>query len=328
MIKKELDFYHEAENAERFRRNFKDDPYVYIPKIYWDWTTDRVLVQERIKGIKITDIEGLVRNGCDPKIIARRGASLTLKQILVDGFFHADPHPGNIFVLPGNVIAPVDFGMAQRLDKRTKDYLKRMFKAILLEDSDTLSQVFSEMGMISDGELSGELEEDIFDLLQKYNRRSLQRVRVREFFNEINRLIRKYRINIPVGFLYLGKAVSTIESIGFTLDPDFETIPFARKFMWRFLREDGRFSIIEWIGEWKELLYRFPKDMSRALRKISEGETRLERKRVEKPKGNKSLVGMFILGIGALILLFFSPKIAIGILAGLLIWMAVEFLGG
>ncbi|NIR50402.1 ubiquinone biosynthesis protein UbiB, partial [candidate division KSB1 bacterium] len=115
--KRELDFINEGRSIEIFAKNFASFDHVYIPKVFWDYTTDKIITTEYIDGIKISETEALRQAGCDLKFIANVGAKFILKQIFEDGFFHADPHPGNIFIKDGNTIVPVDFGMMGRLDE-------------------------------------------------------------------------------------------------------------------------------------------------------------------------------------------------------------------
>ena len=133
-LEKEIDYKNEATNMERIARHFIDDPLVYIPKVFRDTTTTRVLTCEFIEGIKISDIESLDAAGLDRGIITARGADLVLKQIFVHGFFHADPHPGNIFVLPDNVICLLDFGMTGIVDRQTRENFVDLLDSIVHQD--------------------------------------------------------------------------------------------------------------------------------------------------------------------------------------------------
>ena len=133
-IRRELDFIREGRNIDRFRRNFKDDETVYVAQVYWELTTERVLTMEFIDGIKISELDKLEAAGLDKKIIAFNGGQAILKQVFDHGFFHADPHPGNIFVLPNNVIAPLDFGMMGSLDEELMEIAGNLLTAIFRKD--------------------------------------------------------------------------------------------------------------------------------------------------------------------------------------------------
>jgi len=130
-LRAELDFYREGSNADRFRANFADEPYLCIPQVYWDFTTHRVLVLERISGIKIDDLEALDAAGHDRCQIALHIARMVIKEVLEDGFFHADPHPGNFVIMPGEVIGAMDFGMVGHLSHRTRTDLIRLYLSLI-----------------------------------------------------------------------------------------------------------------------------------------------------------------------------------------------------
>ena len=129
-IRLELDYGTEGRNAERFRKNFEDDETIYTPKIYWEFSSKRILTMELIQGIKINSIEELDKTGYDRKKIAENCAKAFMKQILIDGFFHADPHPGNMLVMTGEIIGFMDFGMMGRLDEEIKEKGVDLFIAI------------------------------------------------------------------------------------------------------------------------------------------------------------------------------------------------------
>lgn len=230
MIYKELDFYNEITNAERFRENFARDPRIKIPRIFKEISTSRVLVQEYIDGIKISDLNRIKENGINPKIIARNGADIFLKQILIDGFFHADPHPGNIFVLKDNTIVPIDFGMVGRISPQMKEELVNFVLGVINRDARKIARVILRLGVITRPVDQNMLQEDILYILDKFEGRSLKQVSVKEFVKDLNRVIRHYQITIPQDLLYLGKTLSQLESIGRELDADFDIIKFARNF--------------------------------------------------------------------------------------------------
>ena len=150
-IEKELDFTIEAQNFEKLRFNFKDIDYVRVPKVYWHMTTPKVLTMEYIDGVKITDIVQEKYKGIfKPKEVARRGAAITLKQIFEDGFFHADPHPANIFVLPPATIAMLDAGMVGYLDDKTVNYAAEFMQGIMERDLDQSIHALENLGIIID----------------------------------------------------------------------------------------------------------------------------------------------------------------------------------
>ncbi len=140
-MRRELDLAAECRNAERMQTNFKDNPCIVIPKVYWQWTSERINVQEFIDGIPGHDLEAVEKLGLDRKLLAVRGSEAVLKMILEDGFFHADPHPGNCFYLSGNRIAFIDFGMVGRLSEDRRDQVLNLLRGLVDRDSQRVVKV-------------------------------------------------------------------------------------------------------------------------------------------------------------------------------------------
>ena len=141
-LQKEINFYNEGRNIDRFRRNFEADSSVYIPKVYWELSGERILTMEFIDGVKCSDLKKIEEKGLDRKKIAYNGAQLILKQAFDHGFFHADPHPGNLYVLEGNVIAPLDFGIVGRLSDEMREELEDILLAVIKKDVNRILRVF------------------------------------------------------------------------------------------------------------------------------------------------------------------------------------------
>lgn len=160
-IIKELDFIIEANNVEKFREFFKNDETIYVPKVYHEITKSSILVQEYINGIKIDEIDRLKERGINLKKIAENGARLYMKQILIYGFFHADPHPGNIFVMDDNTLVPIDFGMVRRLSVVMKRNIQEFILGIVDRDSERLVRALLKIGIFSGKIDTDSLKEDI-----------------------------------------------------------------------------------------------------------------------------------------------------------------------
>ncbi|MBE0433753.1 AarF/ABC1/UbiB kinase family protein [candidate division WOR-3 bacterium] len=267
-IRRELDFLNEANDAERFRENFHEDERIYIPQIYRDISTRKVLIQEHIDGIKISDIKTMQKNGIDPKVVAENGADIFLKQIFVNGFFHADPHPGNIFVKEGNVIALIDFGMVGRINHRLKEQISDFLIGVVDRDPDTIVRALKKIGAVENEIESESLKEDILDILDKLEGRTLTQISISDFVHVIQRTIRTHHIRIPQDLLYLGKSLSQIESIGKELDPNFDTVRYLKKFVVR--NHIDVLSIKEaivrgkwWLKDMLEILWDLPENLNR-----------------------------------------------------------------
>jgi ubiquinone biosynthesis protein len=243
---REVDFGIERANMEVFRRNFEDSTEVYVARAFDEYSTSRVLTIEFIDGIKVSEVEKLREAGIDVAAVARIGARAVFKQVLEDGFFHADPHPGNIFVLRDGRIAPVDFGIVGRLTDEDIAVLSDFLIGFVKKDSGRLLAVMERLDLIPAGVEKREVMEDLMLIIDKYASRNLGRVNMKDFLSEVMSFLRMYRIKIRTEFLLLGKALGVYEEMGRMLDPDFNMLEEARPFTQRLLRR--RYTISGLLG--------------------------------------------------------------------------------
>ncbi len=233
-LRKEIDFRNEASHIERFAENFRGDPDIHVPALYRQFSTKRVITMEYIDGIKASDVEKLRSAGLDARIIAQRGTTLVLKQIFEYGFFHADPHPGNLFILPGNVICFLDFGIMGVLSPTLKEYLLSILLGVVNKDPQKIVRTLAMASQQSITDMHG-LEYDVTELIEEFAMLSLRDVNVGELLKRLTRLIVTHRIRILPGFYLLLKSMITIEGVGYGLDPDFRLLsyvePFAKKML-------------------------------------------------------------------------------------------------
>ncbi len=231
-IRKELDFTVEALHIDHFTNNFKDDPNIYIPRVYHEYTGRKVITTEFIHGIKISNVKELQDACIDPRETASRGASLVLKQIFVHGFFHADPHAGNILVKEGNIICFLDLGMTGIITPTSREWLGSIIVGIASRDSQRIVKTLYDMSN-QKIERREDLEYEITELIQEYGSRSLATINIGEVLNRLSRLLVVHRLRVIPGFYLLVKAMVTMEGIGYKLDPDFNMMehlePFAKK---------------------------------------------------------------------------------------------------
>ncbi len=282
-LKRELDFVREGRNMELFRRNFQGDPTIYIPKVFWEYTTPEVLTMERIEGVKITDLEGLERAGLDRHQVALNGANAILKQIFEHGLFHADPHPGNILVLEGNVIAPLDFGMVGRLDAELRGRVSQLLLGIARGDLSGLVRTLRELGSLdewSEADL-GALRTDLADLLDRYSRTPLYRLELGRLLDDLMALAREYRLRLPANLVMMGKALVIAEGVGRALDPEIELLALARPYLERLAIRRGAFqrALQGWgdtLAEGRALLQEFPAGLRAIMGKLRRGELRAQ----------------------------------------------------
>jgi ubiquinone biosynthesis protein len=232
-IHRELDFSREGRTTERFSANFQDDETIHIPKVYWDYTGQTVLTLEYIAGIKISQINDLKAAGLDLKVIARNGADNFLKQVFIHGLFHADPHPGNIHVLPGNAICIFDFGMVGRLDDDLKLHLTELLLCVLHRDVERLIRQLLYSGELHDESNLKNLKRDLTEFIDDYYDILLQDLKVGKLLIHFVEILTEYQIKFPSTLMLLSRALFVMEGMGKQLDPNFNMVeqlkPFAEQ---------------------------------------------------------------------------------------------------
>jgi predicted unusual protein kinase regulating ubiquinone biosynthesis (AarF/ABC1/UbiB family) len=234
-IFQEMDYLQEARNADRFRQNFRSWKEIHVPHIYWDYTTSRVLTMEYIHGLKVTEVEPLRERGIPPAKINRLLVRTYLKQMLEDGFFHADPHPGNLRVMPDGKLAFFDFGMAGQIDAHLQGLMIEAFFDILNRDVHGLVEDLINLEFLdsdADREAIRPLVEALF---KEYLGLKLSEIRFKELTYELADVVYEYPFKIPARFTYMIRALMELEGIGVAVDPDFNFVevakPFARQYL-------------------------------------------------------------------------------------------------
>jgi ubiquinone biosynthesis protein len=230
-LEKEIDYTIEATNMERIARNFLNDLTIYVPKVFRDTTTESVLTTEFVEGIKVSEIDRLEKAGLDRKLIIARGADIVLKQIIKHGFFHADPHPGNIFVLPDNVICLLDFGMTGSVDRRTREDFIDLAESVVNRNESRATQVLLKLTYRDEDPDIRLLEKDVADFMGRHLHNSLKDIKIGKLLNNLLELAFQHRLRIPPDIFLMLKAFSTIEGVGLMLDPDFDMIQQAVPFI-------------------------------------------------------------------------------------------------
>jgi ubiquinone biosynthesis protein len=236
-LRDELDYLREARNAERFAANFARDTSVHIPRVYWATTTSRVLTLERVRGIKINDLAALDAAHIDRQALAQRGAKLILQMVFEDGFFHADPHPGNFFVETGGRIGLIDFGMVGTVDAHTQEQLLDVLVAVAAQDAGRLGDVLQELGVARERIDRDALRRDLDRVLRQYYGRSLAEISISTILSEALSIVRRYHLQLPTNLALLVKTIVMEEGLGIQLDPTFNLAsvlaPFARRLLVR-----------------------------------------------------------------------------------------------
>jgi ubiquinone biosynthesis protein len=232
-LRRELDFAVESRNAERIAANFsnysdtsekldiKPAPPIVIPRVYWQWTGERVCVQEYIEGIAGRQLKAVDESGLDRKLLARRGARAVLKMIVEDGFFHADPHPGNVFYLPDNRIAFIDFGMVGRLTEERREQMTRLLLGLVQHEAARVVEVMLDWtgnGVVDEDGLTLEMEA----FVDQYHGVPLKQLRLGTMLSDLVAILRQHQLMLPADLSLLVKAFISLEGMGRELDPDFD----------------------------------------------------------------------------------------------------------
>jgi ubiquinone biosynthesis protein len=343
-IEKELDYTLEASSMERVSRQFLNDPNVYVPKVYRNFSSRRMLTSEYVDGIKVSDTQRIDAARMDRRIITERGADILFKQIFTFGFFHADPHPGNIFVLPGNVICLIDFGMTGAVDRATREAFVRLVEGVIRRDEPRTAEILLKLTEWDEEPNRTELEKDIADFLGRHLYRPLGEIQFSKLMQHMLEVATKNRMRILPDIFLMLKALSQVENIARELYPEFDMIqavtPFIRDVKVARLAP-GRLmeDVIRLIEQSYEFLTDFPKDLleiSHSLRQKKMSFT-LVLKDLDKMLATHDqisnrisfaiIIAALIIG-SALIVISRMPPMVYGIsLIGLIGFLAAGFLG-
>ena len=288
-IRKEMDFLNEAHNFDKFRNNFKDIDYIKVPKVYWELTTEKLLTMEFIEGVKISEItQEKYRQQFDLKKIANQAAEALLKQILLDGFFHADPHPGNLFVQSPDTIVMLDVGMTGHLDERTIIIIAKILRSANEKNYSHIIRGLQDLGLVVQKVDKFSLRQDLDELLELYSNRPFKTISMTKMNQQILGIMMRHKMAIPSNLVMMLRSISIAESVGKQLEPDFDMFslvqPFVRKIYLKLYsprrwKERG----VNVMDESVELVEHLPHHLSDLLRKLREGqfEVKLEHHNLE-----------------------------------------------
>ena len=279
-LERELDLAVEARHVDRFARNFADDPHILIPKVYWDFTSSLMNVQEYVAGIPGTDLPAIAAADFDRKVLAARGSDAVLKMILVDGFFHADPHPGNVLYLPGNRIALIDFGMVGRLSALRRSQMVDLLGGLVGQDDQAMLEVLldwtGEHG-VDEVRLAADVGELAFDFADT----ELKDVRIGALLQRVATLLREHAILLPADLTLMFKALISLEGLGRQYDPEFRLVDRVRPFLDRALSE--RYQPVVALRRSQAtfanafgLLTTVPRDLARLVKDARRGRMRID----------------------------------------------------
>ncbi|MGB3375397.1 MAG: AarF/ABC1/UbiB kinase family protein [Microbacterium sp.] len=236
-LRAELDYLREAQNAERFAADFADRPDVVIPRVYWETTTSRVLTLERMTGIKINDLTQLDAAGVDRRELARTGTELVLRMLFEHRFFHADPHPGNLFVHPNGDLALIDFGMVGEITEELYERLADFFVAFTSRNPTALADALIDLSVTRGAVDQDALRVGLSSFIARYSGRPLSEIHFTQMTTDLLRMVREHHLQLPSEASLVFKVLIMIEGIGVQLDPDFDLNTVLTRYSRRLMRE-------------------------------------------------------------------------------------------
>ena len=278
---KELDYTSEARSMEQMRKLYEGYSTFYIPKPYRELSTAKILVIEFVKGCKITDKEQLLAWGLRPETIAETGMDVYLTQIFEFGFFHADPHPGNVLVRPDGTLVLIDFGMVGKLTKQQKYAFAGVFIGMARQDARSMALNFRRLALSSDIPDMRAFEADLSALIEEFALLDVQEMSMGDLADALQGIIYRYRLQVPGAVFLILRALVILEGIGKVLHPSFNTFEFVRPYGARIMKEqyspDNLLSEAEYTGtQLLALLQTLPTDLRQIMRKVSKGDLRVK----------------------------------------------------
>jgi len=275
-LHRELNLASECRSAERVARNMAPFPWIRIPRTHWAWTQERVNVQDYVEGIAGHALDRLPAAGLDRQLLAQRGAQAVLKMIIEDGFFHADPHPGNVFYLPGNTLAFIDFGMVGHLSMRRRQQLLKLLLGLVQRQPGTVVDVLLEWTRDGQSVPAEKLESDIEAFIDQYHGVQLAELSLGQMLLDVTTILRENHLALPPDLALLIKTFITLEGLGRGLDPDFnmaaEALPLLRQVV-RARYQPKVFAKRAWTSVQRllEVAEQMPQDLARLMRNARQG---------------------------------------------------------
>ena len=279
-LEREIDFATETRNIERFAKNFAGDPHIVIPRVYPEWTSDALLVQEHIEGIPATDPAAVDAAGLDRKVLAARGTQFFLTQILIHGFFHADPHPGNVIYLRDHRMVIIDFGMVGRLSPQRRSQVIDLLAGLARMEQEPMLDVLLDWAgdaYVDEAKLASDVNELVFE----FEDVPLKNIRIGNVVRDFAAIVREHSIVLPSDLSMMFKALLTLEGLGRQYDPDVHIIEHLAPLLRNAL--DERYQPMELLRRGQGALSGFlnlvgsvPRDFARLLREARRGKTRVD----------------------------------------------------
>ncbi|MBG1261011.1 ABC1 kinase family protein [Nostoc commune] len=284
----EIDYLNEGRNADTFRRNFRGYDWVNVPRIYWRYATSRVLTLEYLPGIKISQYEALEAAGLDRKLIARQGAQAYLLQLLNSGFFHADPHPGNIAISASGALIFYDFGMMGRIKANVREGLMQTLFGIAQKDGDRVVQSLIDLGAIAPTDDIGPVRRSVQYMLDHFMDKPFENQSVAAISDDLYEIAYNQPFRFPATFTFVMRAFSTLEGVGKGLDPEFNFMevakPYAMQLMTDMNGSEGNSFLNELSRQAAQVsstAFGLPRRLEDTLEKLERGDMRLRVRSIE-----------------------------------------------
>ncbi|MCC5615323.1 AarF/ABC1/UbiB kinase family protein [Nostoc sp. CHAB 5836] len=284
----EIDYLNEGRNADTFRRNFRGYDWVNVPRIYWRYATSRVLTLEYLPGIKISQYEALEAAGLDRKAIARQGAQAYLLQLLNSGFFHADPHPGNIAISANGALIFYDFGMMGRIKANVREGLMQTLFGIAQKDGDRVVQSLIDLGAIAPTDDMGPVRRSVQYMLDHFMDKPFENQSVAAISDDLYEIAYNQPFRFPATFTFVMRAFSTLEGVGKGLDPEFNFMevakPYAMQLMTDMNGSEGNSFLNELSRQAAQVsttAFGLPRRLEDTLEKLERGDMRLRVRSIE-----------------------------------------------
>jgi len=277
----ETDYTVEAAHIEHFARQFLDDQTIYVPKVFREWTTKRILTMEYIEGIKASELDRLKQEGYDLKEIANRGAELIMKQIFAHGFYHADPHPGNIFILPNALICFLDFGMMGRISTQEREDFTDLVRMILSKDGKKTVDALLRVSNFAKDPDREELERDMGEFFDQFLYLTLKELEVGKMLQRVLEILTRNGMSLKPDLFLMLKALVTAEGLGRSLDPDFQILRHAEPFIEeiqtsRYTPKRIASDFIDSGTEFVHLMKEIPGELREVLNNLKEGKLSIQ----------------------------------------------------
>ena len=291
----ETDFLLEAQSIERFRRNFEKNDFVVVPKLYPDFCSKKVLTQERFHGVKLSDVEKIKDMGVDPQQVLPQAVDALLQSVLNDGFFHADPHPGNLFLLPDSRLGLIDFGSVGRLSHDGRAAIVNLFLALMSEDYDALIKEYIDIspsaGVPRDSQTISAMKHDIENVLAPYFGLTLKEIPAGKMLMDVTNIAYKYHLALPKDLMLVFKCLMSLEGMARTIDPDLDLLSLAKKHVYKLITE--RYSpknlskeLFSFSRELARIARSTPRQLAEVLRQLESGQLKVT---LEDPQSSQNL---------------------------------------